>query len=153
MNLKKTVIHYIFFNTVFILSIILLNKILNIFKIENFLFKEIILFIFIWIILSVQNSEFLVVGFLSISNLLLFLIIVWVINRSVSLDILSLIDNEIILNTTSDLLQDKLDYHLELRILQAKESGFIKQINSNLNITETGKKFLNLLNFVKTIFS
>jgi len=145
---------YLIFNLSFFLIHLLFQNIFKQFINSNYLLLlfEFSLFAFIFSSKFLSKKERIVI-FFSLSNLVIYLFFIWVIEKSLSIDLLIFM-----LNANEPLTIDQVSNANNLidmtsfRINQGLNSGLIESVGNKVKLSEIGVPFTKFLNYIRNLY-
>lgn len=151
MNLFKK---YILFNIIFFLSHLFIqyffNK--NIEFIYATLLTQFLLFSIIYVYFVLKPNEYAVI-FYSFSNLIIYIFFIWVLEKSLSIDLLLFMYNQNQPLTIQEISSTNNLYEMSsFRIKQAINASFVNEANLKFTLTEKGVIFTKILSFLKNLY-
>ena len=145
---------YLLFNISFFLIHLLIQVIFNSSINSNyaFLIIEFILFSLIFNYFYLDSEEKIILLF-SLSNLAIYLFFIWVIEKSLSIDLLIYIyENEGPLTILEVSQANDLEKMSAFRINQGVNSGLIENISGKVALSSLGERFTILLSFLRNLY-
>ena len=145
---------YLIFNLSFFLIHLVLQNIFKQFINSNYLLLlfEFSLFAFIFTIKFLSKKERIVILF-SISNLVIYLFFIWVIEKSLSIDLLifMLNSNELLTIEQVSNANNLIDM-TSFRIDQGINSGLVESIGNKFKLSDRGVIFTRILNYIRNLY-
>ena len=145
---------YLIFNLSFFLIHLVLQNIFKQFINSNYLLLllEFSLFAFIFTIKFLSKKERIVILF-SLSNLVIYLFFIWVIEKSLSIDlsIFMLNSNELLTIEQVSNANNLIDM-TSFRIDQGINSGLVESIGNKFKLSDRGVIFTRILNYIRNLY-
>ena len=145
---------YLIFNLGFFLIHLVLQNIFKQFINSNYLLLllEFSLFAFIFTIKFLSKKERIVILF-SLSNLVIYLFFIWVIEKSLSIDLLifMLNSNELLTIEQVSNANNLIDM-TSFRIDQGINSGLVESIGNKFKLSDRGVIFTRILNYIRNLY-
>ncbi len=145
---------YLIFNLSFFLIHLVLQNIFKQFINSNYLLLllEFSLFAFIFTIKFLSKKERIVILF-SLSNLVIYLFFIWVIEKSLSIDLLifMLNSNELLTIEQVSNANNLIDM-TSFRIDQGINSGLVESIGNKFKLSDRGVIFTRILNYIRNLY-
>ena len=145
---------YLIFNLGFFLIHLVLQNIFKQFINSNYLLLllEFSLFAFIFTIKFLSKKERIVILF-SLSNLVIYLFFIWVIEKSLSIDLLifMLNSNELLTIEQVSNANNLIDM-TSFRIDQGINSGLVEPIGNKFKLSDRGVIFTRILNYIRNLY-
>lgn len=145
---------YLIFNLSFFLIHLVLQNIFKQFINSNYLLLlfEFSLFTFIFTIKFLSKKERIVILF-SLSNLVIYLFFIWVIEKSLSIDLLifMLNSNELLTIEQVSNANNLIDM-TSFRIDQGINSGLVESIGNKFKLSDRGVIFTRILNYIRNLY-
>ena len=145
---------YLIFNLGFFLIHLVLQNIFKQFINSNYLLLllEFSLFAFIFTIKFLSKKERIVILF-SLSNLVIYLFFIWVIEKSLSIDLLifMLNSNELLTIEQVSNANNLIDM-TSFRIDQGINSGLVESIGNKFKLSDIGVIFTRILNYIRNLY-
>ena len=145
---------YLIFNLSFFLIHLVLQNIFKQFINSNYLLLllEFSLFAFIFTIKFLSKKERIVILF-SLSNLVIYLFFIWVIEKSLSIDLLifMLNSNELLTIEQVSNANNLIDM-TSFRIDQGINSGLVEPIGNKFKLSDRGVIFTRILNYIRNLY-
>ena len=145
---------YLIFNLSFFLIHLVLQNIFKQFINSNYLLLllEFSLFAFIFTIKFLSKKERIVILF-SLSNLVIYLFFIWVIEKSLSIDLLIFMLNSDELLTIDQVSNaNNLIDMTSFRINQGINSGLVESIGNKVKLSDRGEVFTKILNYIRNLY-
>ena len=145
---------YLLFNVSFFLLHLLIQVIFNNSINSNYIFLiiEFILFSLIFNYFYLDSEEKIILLF-SLSNLAIYLFFIWVIEKSLSIDLLIYIfENEGPLTISEVSQANDLEKMSTFRINQGVSSGLIENTGGKVELSSLGERFTILLSFLRNLY-
>ena len=145
---------YLIFNLSFFLIHLVLQNIFKQFINSNYLLLllEFSLFAFIFTIKFLSKKERIVILF-SLSNLVIYLFFIWVIEKSLSIDLLIFMLNSDELLTIDQVSNaNNLIDMTSFRIDQGINSGLVESIGNKVKLSDRGVVFTKTLNYIRNLY-
>jgi len=145
---------YLIFNLSFFLIHLVLQNIFKQFINSNYLLLllEFSLFAFIFTIKFLSKKERIVILF-SLSNLVIYLFFIWVIEKSLSIDLLIFMLNSDELLTIDQVSNaNNLIDMTSFRIDQGINSGLVESIGNKVKLSDRGVVFTKILNYIRNLY-
>ena len=145
---------YLIFNLSFFLIHLVLQNIFKQFINSNYLLLllEFSLFAFIFTIKFLSKKERIVILF-SLSNLVIYLFFIWVIEKSLSIDLLIFMLNSDQLLTIDQVSNaNNLIDMTSFRINQGINSGLVESIGNKVKLSDRGEVFTKILNYIRNLY-
>ena len=145
---------YLIFNLGFFLIHLVLQNIFKQFINSNYLLLlfEFSLFAFIFTIKFLSKKERIVILF-SLSNLVIYLFFIWVIEKSLSIDLLIFMLNSDELLTIDQVSNaNNLIDMTSFRIDQGINSGLVESIGNKVKLSDRGVVFTKILNYIRNLY-
>lgn len=145
---------YLLFNLSFFLIHLVLQNIFKQFINSNYLLLllEFSLFAFIFTIKFLSKKERIVILF-SLSNLVIYLFFIWVIEKSLSIDLLIFMLNSDELLTIDQVSNaNNLIDMTSFRIDQGINSGLVESIGNKVKLSDRGVVFTKILNYIRNLY-
>ena len=145
---------YLLFNISFFLLHLLIQVIFNNYINSNYIFLiiEFILFSLIFNYFYLDSEEKIILLF-SLSNLAIYLFFIWVIEKSLSIDLLIYIfENEGPLTISEVSQANDLEKMSTFRINQGVSSGLIENTGGKVELSSLGERFTILLSFLRNLY-
>ena len=145
---------YLIFNLSFFLIHLVLQNIFKQFINSNYLLLllEFSLFAFIFTIKFLSKKERIVILF-SLSNLVIYLFFIWVIEKSLSIDLLIFMLNSNELLTVEQVSNaNNLIDMTSFRIDQGINSGLVESIGNKFKLSDRGVIFTRILNYIRNLY-
>ena len=145
---------YLIFNLSFFLIHLVLQNIFKQFINSNYLLLllEFSLFAFIFTIKFLSKKERIVILF-SLFNFLIYLFFIWVIEKSLSIDLLifMLNSNELLTIEQVSNANNLIDM-TSFRIDQGINSGLVESIGNKFKLSDRGVIFTSILNYIRNLY-
>ncbi len=145
---------YLVFNLSFFLIHLLLQNIFKQIINSNYLLLlfEFSLFAFIFSSKFLSKKERIVILF-SLSNLVIYLFFIWVIEKSLSIDLLIFMLNSDQLLTIDQVSNaNNLIDMTSFRINQGINSGLVESIGNKVKLSDRGEVFTKILNYIRNLY-
>jgi len=150
----KLIKKYLLFNTTFFIFHIISQSIFSELINSNYLLltTEFIIFSFATIYLFLEKDEYTIILF-SISNLAVYLFFIWVIEKSLSIDLLIFMYEKPGPLTLSEVsgARDLLEM-TSFRINQGIDAGLINESSDKIELSNSGKLFTQILHFLRELY-
>ena len=146
---------YILFNLIFFSSHLLIQYFFN----KNIIFTyttlliQFLLFSFIYAYIILKPNEYVVILY-SLSNLLICIFFIWMIERSLSIDLLLFMYNQNQPLTIQEISSANSVYEMSssFRINQAVNASIINESNLKYSLSELGITFTKILSFLRNLY-
>ncbi len=145
---------YILFNLIFFISHLLIQYFFNkdiIFTYATLLI-QFLLFSFIYSYIVLKPNEYVVILY-SLSNLLIYIFFIWVIEKSLSIDLLLFMYNQNQPLTIQEISGANSLYEMSsFRIDQAVNASIVNESNLKYSLSEQGITFTKILSFLRNLY-
>ena len=113
---------------------------------------QFLLFSIIYVYFVLKPNEYVVI-FYSLSNLIIYIFFIWVIEKSLSIDLLLFMYNQNQPLTIQEISSTNNLYDMSyFRIKQAISASFVNESNLKYSLTEQGITFIKILSFFKKLY-
>jgi len=113
---------------------------------------QFLLFSIIYVYFVLKPNEYVVI-FYSLSNLIIYIFFIWVIEKSLSIDLLLFMYNQNQPLTIQEISSTNNLYDMSyFRIKQAISASFVNESNLKYSLTELGITFTKILSFFKKLY-
>ena len=113
---------------------------------------QFLLFSIIFVYFVLKPNEYVVI-FFSLSNLIIYIFFIWVIEKSLSIELLLFIYNQNQPLTIQEISSTNNLYDMSyFRIKQAISASFVNESNLKYSLTELGITFTKILSFFKKLY-